>query len=466
MSPVKNQYERFPYPPIPVIALPDRDQGMGLKYEIGRSLSSKLTPTSFINSKGLKILVAGAGTLEPLVVAQAHPYAQEIVAVDLSQTALSKLKHRILLAKLTRFPWRLPPIRLICADLLDWLKSSASFDYIIASNVIHHVPNPAQLLKLFSDRLTNQGLLRIVTYPKSSRLWMRQTSRWLQLHGIDPTLQPLVSKTQKVIELLPPTHPVRLCFESHPEIKTPTGIVDAFLHECESPLSPLEWKKASAEASLTCIGETQTQMSQSHFLSEIEPALSNLPFWEKLQLLDDLLEVCTNPILWFLKSDRTFSVAPHPTTEEPSLFIKQQNQPQPLLNHLFDLPSPLFWELKQNLLRMEWLLQNTSTSAQSLIEKFKIQVGPRVHPQNSNCLLEGLALSDYDFSTVKSALHPWCSQDWENLNQKFGSKLRLFSPQYPEKIPGDCLTLQAQWLEIYLGTHQASIPVELISEKI
>ena len=77
---VRSQYESYPYPPIPLVALPRRDQGAALRMPGG--------------SEGARILVAGAGTFEAIVVARANAGAREIVAVDLSSASIRRLRAR------------------------------------------------------------------------------------------------------------------------------------------------------------------------------------------------------------------------------------------------------------------------------------------------------------------------------------------------------------------------------------
>jgi len=102
MDLVRQQYERFPYPPIPSFALPLRKQGKLLQYELGihflckyrkQFFGSPLEEEAFTHN-GKTILVVGAGTLEPLVVAQMHPQAKKIIALDISKRSLGTLKKK------------------------------------------------------------------------------------------------------------------------------------------------------------------------------------------------------------------------------------------------------------------------------------------------------------------------------------------------------------------------------------
>ena len=67
-DPVRAQYERFPYPPGSALRLPVRGQGASLTWERGVALA-RTSPLGDLSHglapdhRGLRILVAGAGTL-------------------------------------------------------------------------------------------------------------------------------------------------------------------------------------------------------------------------------------------------------------------------------------------------------------------------------------------------------------------------------------------------------------------
>ena len=292
---VKKQYEKFPYPPISKFALPNPFEGEDLRFEFGCALVYKEKHSH----KNIRILVAGAGTLEPLVVAGMHPYAKEVVAVELSKNSLKILRSRIRLACIRNFLTRtkLAPIKLIHADLMEW--EDGAFDYILASNVIHHTQYPELLIEKFTSWLKPNGVLRLVTYPKSSRVWMRATSRWLKFFNPTHETFGLVRRSKKTIRKLTKNHPIRNCFFSQPEINTKGGLIDAFFHSCENPLSPIMLGKAAVNAGLELMAETQKETSRSSLLIDLNPKLKILSRFERLQIMDDLLEICANPILWF-----------------------------------------------------------------------------------------------------------------------------------------------------------------------
>lgn len=377
---VKEQYGRFPYPPIPALALPRPGQGKTLSFELGTELAFGASRSHV----GVRILVAGAGTFEPLVVSQAHPRAREITAVDLSDSSLGRLGNRMRLQTLSRWA-RLgfgppgAPVTLECADLLEWAPREG-FDYILASNVLHHAPDPARLLQRLSSWLKPEGVLRVVTYPKSSRIWMRETSAWLKGQGISSATPRLVRRAREAILNLPSAHPVRSCFESQPEVGTEAGLVDAFLNECENPLWPLQWRNAAAAAGLELVGETQDEGSRSDFLISLVPATARLDAWSRLQVLDDLLELCANPILWFKRGETRPVRLP-------------QGGVFPI--RTAELPPRVHEELRSNLGRARALLSEAGVSLEETLEALRRETGPRVHPRDPERILPGLSILDH-----------------------------------------------------------------------
>ncbi len=411
-----------------------------------------------------------------MVVAAVHPRAGKIVAVDLSEASLSRLRMRIAFAKLARFFRPLPKIQLVCADLHEW--GDQPFDFILASNMLQTAPDPAALLGRLASMLAPEGILRMVTYPKESRFWIYETSKWLHLQGLHPSSPHLVRACDRAIGMLPDRHPIRSCFESHPETKTAVGLVDAFFHACDNPLSPLQWREASAAAGLTLIGETQTESSRSSFLDEIVPEVSLFDPWLKLEILDLLHELCAKPILWFRKGNQTpkvvaqqekrfmgrerLSLSPRPDTislsrgqtpEEVAQRCKGANPP------ILLLPSWPRWKIAAGLRRAESLLEGSGVSLPDVCRRLEKEVGPRVSPPPRERILPGLAIVDYPLGEMRSIPEPWSDGDWSQLEMMTGDRFQIY--REGGAIPGRHLAEQAEWLQVRYGPEESFIPVEI-----
>ena len=98
--------------------------------------------------------------------------------------------------------------------------------------------------------------MRVVTYPASSRFWLRATTRWLSLGGLGPEQPRLVQSARQRVRELPSDHPIRLSFESNYESQSAVGIADAYFHPCENPLRPLAWQRAVEEQGWSSLSKT------------------------------------------------------------------------------------------------------------------------------------------------------------------------------------------------------------------
>jgi SAM-dependent methyltransferase len=443
LSTLRQQYEQFPYPPIPAFALPRRGQGDALRLSTNPS----------------RILVIGGGTFEPLVVAQAHPEAKEIVCIDLSERSAKILRRRIRLYKIARPFSKLPKIRTLVGDFTsaEFQNSETfqNFDYVLASNVIHHSKDPADFLAKTTAALKTGGTLRVVTYPSSSRIWMRATSRWLKLHDVEQSPN-LKKAALQCVRQLPITHPIRACYESHQERSTPAGIVDAFLNACENPLTPLQWKTAYAQLGLKLMAETQDRNSSSYLLDQFSK--NSLDVWEKLQIADDSWELCSNPILWFEKTaDKTSAATESSMSEQkfsPAQFGAQGS-----------FTSPLRLEMAHQFSRADGLLRKTGLSLDQWKTWLSKEIGPRVWPKAQDEILRGLSITEYPIGEIlKLSQAPAKVQpDWDLLQKQFGQVGHL----HFKDLPVDRISehpnwsTQAELAALALGPFQNEIQYEI-----
>ena len=273
--------------------------------------------------------------------------------------------------KLARPLRKLPPIHWVADDVTR--IDSGKFDYILASNVLHHTPDPADVLKRLAAMLKPNGLIRIVTYPKGSRHWMRETSKWLRDQGFAPNTPELVKKAQLAIRALPMGNPIRSCFESQPETRRLASLIDAFFNAQENPLSPLEWQSACHGAGLKLIAEGQPETSRSNFLDSFLGDPRVLTVWEKLEILDDTWELCANPVYWLEKAD-DFELAP--------------------------VEAPNNKSLRDQFLEAEKLLAKAEKKLSDYQAWLSHEVGPRVNPRHPDELLRGLSLIEYDLNVL------------------------------------------------------------------
>jgi SAM-dependent methyltransferase len=329
---VHSQYEDHPYPLVSPLAMPNTVAAHPLSYSLGEYLRCGVAPR---NPKP-RVLVAGGGAFEPLVVARAHP-GSEIVAVDLSFASLKRLRRHAWFAGAR--------IELVQADLHDDLVSRLGrFDYIVCTGVIHHTLEPGRLLSRLTAMLEKKGVLRLMTYAAQSRLWVREAARHLAARGLTSGGNRLRSRARDTIRELPPRHPARAAFETYGDTRNAAGLVDGFFHACEEPI-PVPRLRALAEGvGLRLIGLGHAWHSQPRALlaalghSELAEAYRALDCWDALSVFDDLGELAVNPVLWLSKEPEPVDVGlPRSFRRNPLL----ENLPDHRYAPSLLAPSPL-----------------------------------------------------------------------------------------------------------------------------
>ena len=387
---VRAQYERHPYPPVSPFALPARRPEAELVATLGAELAGIVDFPAHP-----RILVAGAGSLEALVVARANPRAAEVVAVDLSAASLRMLRWRARLARLAQPFARTARLAIRHADVLTY--RDGLFDAIYLSNVLQHVGDPEALIAHLASMLAPNGVLRLVVYPRESRLWMRAIQTHLRRLGLDSATPTPRLRVEAAMRALPENDPIRLSFTINPESRTDAGVVDAFLHAHDEPAPILTLASYIHRAGLRLVGERQTASSRSAFVAEVDPVLAakmTCP-WERLALLDESLELCANPVLWLARASGT--QAP---TARPPLGLEVEESPSSRSPASRD---PVRTRLAARLDALDALLAPYGVRADDWLRTLAREVGPRVGPPPDERPLPGLALSDYDPDELRAA---------------------------------------------------------------
>jgi SAM-dependent methyltransferase len=267
---LKAHYERFPYPQAPIFFRPRLERIALLNYRAG--MAACFGSTQFCAARP-RILIAGCGTVEPIAVAIANPWA-EIVAVDLSKKSIQALERKLFLRRLRK------RVRVIEADLLDLPKALGNFDYIIATGVLHHLPDPNAGLKALEERLHTQGIIRLMLYSKYGREWIERLRDWRTTLGIENR-----QSLERSLRRLPPDHPFRITYALNSDALTESGLRDAFFHVQEKSLDALEMPEFLGSAGLETRKFLHRSSGQPHTLS---PFGETLDPWRKIAVLDRL----------------------------------------------------------------------------------------------------------------------------------------------------------------------------------
>jgi SAM-dependent methyltransferase len=215
---VQSFYERMPYP----APLANLDQHLALlrSPERRRIRSLLMFPAGEPRSRQC-ILVAGCGTSQAAKVALREPDAR-VLAIDISRTSLGHL--RALKQK-----YDLKNLELQRLSILDVRSLEESFDQIICTGVLHHLPDPDEGLRCLREVLSPDGAMQIMVYAKYGRIGIYMMQEFCRLLGIKPTRRDLES-LGTALKYLPDDHPLAPLLHKAKDFSQPDALADALLH--------------------------------------------------------------------------------------------------------------------------------------------------------------------------------------------------------------------------------------------
>ncbi|MBK8101089.1 MAG: methyltransferase domain-containing protein [Planctomycetes bacterium] len=215
---VKQQYEAWPYPHVPLLAsVPSTHPWQLHTAWLWDRSGSGVAP------ERPRIWIAGCGTFQPYVFGLANPRA-DILATDLSERSLQIARRRCALRRMRH-------VRFSGCDLTapsTW--PDGTFDLIECYGVLMNLPDPTATLRALGERLTPGGVLRVMVYPHWSRARVFQIQRLARLLGLHAGERSHPALLRSLICRLPKNHPLRWAFANYGDSKNAAGVVDAFLH--------------------------------------------------------------------------------------------------------------------------------------------------------------------------------------------------------------------------------------------
>lgn len=235
---VRQQYERWPYPHVPILG------------SVRRLDPWQLNADFLFDRCGLgrapdrpRIWIAGCGTMQPYVFRTANPRAS-ILATDLSETSL-RLAWK-------RCAWHgARGVDFARVDLTDPdTLPDGPFDLIECYGVLMNLEDPGAALQRLAARLAPRGVLRIMVYPHYSRRRIFQIQRIATLCGLhhgDPRHPGLL---RALVRRLPTAHPLRYAFDNYTDARNDAGLVDGFLHAGDRGFTGMELRDLCEEAGL------------------------------------------------------------------------------------------------------------------------------------------------------------------------------------------------------------------------
>ena len=211
-------YESHPYP-APLRNL-GRHRELYRNPERHRALSLLLWPTERPRANR-EILVAGCGTSQAAIHALREPDAR-VTAIDISETSL---RHTRELQK----KYRLRNLDLHRLAIEEVGELGRSFEQIVCTGVLHHLPDPDVGLKSLRNVLAHGGAMHLMVYAAYGRAGIYMMQEYCRLLGVGATEKEL-RDLGTTIRALSSDHPIADVSRRAKDFTYPAALADALLH--------------------------------------------------------------------------------------------------------------------------------------------------------------------------------------------------------------------------------------------
>jgi SAM-dependent methyltransferase len=236
---VRAFYERHPYPP-PVENL-DAYRSLWQDRQRRRADYHLAWPTQPYR-EDRSILIAGCGTSQAAKHALRWPKAR-VTGIDFSATSVGhteELKRKYDLHNLE--------VRQLAVERAGEL--GATFDQIVCTGVLHHLPDPVAGLAALRAVLKPDGAMHLMVYAPHGRTGIYMLQEFCRRVGISPTeeeIQDLIF----ALGLLPNGHPLAMLLRQAPDFRDPAALADALLHPQDRAYSVPQLLELLAAGGLT-----------------------------------------------------------------------------------------------------------------------------------------------------------------------------------------------------------------------
>ena len=215
---VRSFYERMPYP-APLTSL-DQHRDLYKNPDRRRTHYHLTWPTEPLRGNQ-EILVAGCGTSQAARYALREPGAR-VAAIDISDTSLRYTR------ELQR-KYQLENLELHKLSIENVTELGRTFDHVVCTGVLHHLPDPDEGLRALRRVLRPRGAMHLMVYALYGRTgiyMMQEYCRLLGVTGSDGDLRNL----GELLHKLPASHPVTGVLRGAVDINHPDALADALLH--------------------------------------------------------------------------------------------------------------------------------------------------------------------------------------------------------------------------------------------
>jgi SAM-dependent methyltransferase len=277
---VRKQYEAYSYPP------PIEDAEKFLRKWGPLTCDPKFAGIQLWPEgrprQDLRILCAGCGSSQAPLIALNNPDCS-VLGIDLSKTSLAHSKR-------LREQHRLANLELRQMSLLDVGQLNRSFDLIVSTGVLHHLPNPEAGLKALADVLDPSGSMAIMLYGKTGRAGVYLLQDILRRLGAGQNAEGL-GMARELLKFVPSHHYLISTTGKLPnDLADDAGIVDMLLHPQDRAYSVPEVMEFVEAAGLVFFGWSDNALyCADRFLSgEMLERVLALPAAEQWAVIDNL----------------------------------------------------------------------------------------------------------------------------------------------------------------------------------
>lgn len=169
----------------------------------------------------LEILVAGCGTIQAATYAYRNPSCH-VVGIDVSEPSLGHQKY-------LKQKHNLRNLDLHLMSLGDVAKLQGSYDLIVSTGVLHHLPDPDAGLRALRDVLRPNGVISLMLYGYYRRFGVYMLQQAFRLAGVKQDADG-VKLVKDIVANLPSWHHANSYIAGAPDLQYDAGIIDTFLH--------------------------------------------------------------------------------------------------------------------------------------------------------------------------------------------------------------------------------------------
>jgi SAM-dependent methyltransferase len=215
---VRAFYDRHPYP----APIDNLDRHRDLYRNPDRRRAESLLLWAIENQRpNRQILVAGCGTSQAARYALREPDAH-VTAIDISKTSLRCTRN-------LQRKYNLRNLQLHRLSIEQVGDLRQTFDQIVCTGVLHHLPDPDLGLRSLRSVLASDGAMHVMVYAAYGRTGIYIMREYCHLLGIGATKAEL-QDLDTTIQALSSDHPIAGVSRRAKDFRHPDALADALLH--------------------------------------------------------------------------------------------------------------------------------------------------------------------------------------------------------------------------------------------